>query len=52
MIELPSKGKVTLQPGDVVELAMGGGGGYGPVSARHRDRQAADLAEGYVTGAD
>ena len=49
VIELPSKGKVALRQGDVVELAMGGGGGYGAPAERLRDRVEADLAEGYVT---
>jgi len=34
---------------DVVELAMGGGGGFGMPGARAHDRAAADIAEGYVT---
>jgi N-methylhydantoinase B len=49
VIDMPSKGKIPLQRGDVVELAMGGGGGYGQPSARQRSRSQADFAEGYVT---
>ena len=49
VIALPSKGKVALRAGDVVELAMGGGGGYGAPTGRSRERVEADLAEGYVT---
>jgi len=47
VLELPSKGKTRLRRGDVVELAVGGGGGYGPFAARAPDRVAADRADGY-----
>ncbi len=38
-----------LEPGDVVELHLPGGGGFGPAAEREPDRIAADLAVGYVT---
>ena len=44
------KAEQTLQPGDLIEILMPGGGGYGPPAERdpaHRER---DLREGYVTG--
>ena len=47
VLQLPSKGKVPLRRGDVVELAVGGGGGYGPPASRAPDRVAADRADGY-----
>ena len=47
VIDLPSKGKVALRRGDVVELAVGGGGGYGPAEARAPDLVDADRADGY-----
>lgn len=40
---------ILLQPGDVVELRIGGGGGYGPVQQRSRAAIAQDLEQGYVT---
>ncbi|MBS0561234.1 MAG: hydantoinase B/oxoprolinase family protein [Proteobacteria bacterium] len=48
-IALKSKDKVALQKGDVVTLAVGGGGGYGPPARRDPARIAADVAEGYVS---
>jgi N-methylhydantoinase B len=40
---------IHLQPGDVVELRLGGGGGFGPVEERRRELVLADVARGYVT---
>ena len=40
---------IVLEPGDVVELHLAGGGGYGPASEREPSRIAHDLAMGYVT---
>jgi N-methylhydantoinase B len=37
-----------LQQGDIVTLAVGGGGGYGDPVHRAADRIAADVADGYV----
>lgn len=48
-IDMPSKGKVPLQRDDVVELAMGGGAGYGDPARRPADRVAADRVDGYLT---
>ena len=47
-IRLKSKDEVELQRGDVVTLAVGGGGGYGDSATRSVERVAADLADGYV----
>jgi N-methylhydantoinase B len=49
-IRLKSKDEVELLRGDVVTLAVGGGGGYGDPRERDADRIAADLADGYVAG--
>jgi N-methylhydantoinase B/oxoprolinase/acetone carboxylase alpha subunit len=38
-----------LQKGDVVTLAVGGGGGYGDPSRRASERVASDVADGYVS---
>ncbi len=40
---------IRLQPGDVVELRMAGGGGFGPVSERPRELILRDLELGYIT---
>jgi N-methylhydantoinase B len=50
-IELRSKDKVSLLKGDVVTLAVGGGGGYGDPADRPQDRIAADAAEGIISAA-
>jgi N-methylhydantoinase B len=47
-IQLKSKDKMALRRGDVVTLAVGGGGGYGPPAGRAAERRAADAADGYV----
>jgi N-methylhydantoinase B len=44
-------GTVTLQPGDVLELRLPGGGGLGRPSQRSRRLIARDVREGYVTRA-
>ena len=43
------KSRSTLQPGDRLTLRLGGGGGYGPPSARDPAALRHDIAEGYVT---
>ena len=43
------KAEQVLQPGDLVELRLPGGGGYGPPAARDPEARARDLREGYVT---
>lgn len=48
-MRLRSKDEVMLQRGDIVTLAVGGGGGYGDPSRRAPDRVADDLADGYIT---
>lgn len=40
---------IQLQPGDVVELQLGGGGGFGPVSERSLAAVRRDVALGYVS---
>ena len=47
-IRLRSKDEVMLQRGDIVTLAVGGGGGYGDPRDAQRNRVASDLADGYV----
>ena len=47
--ELEAFPPIRLQPGDVVELRLGGGGGFGPVTERVRDAIARDVDLGYVT---
>ena len=47
--ELQAFPPIRLQPGDVVELRLGGGGGFGPVAERARDAIARDVDLGYVT---
>jgi N-methylhydantoinase B len=51
-IRLRSKDRVTLRKGDIVTLAVGGGAGYGPPSARSPARRRQDVAEGYVSQAE
>jgi N-methylhydantoinase B len=51
VIQLKSKDKTFLRKGDIVTLAVGGGGGYGPPSARTAEARRSDLEEGYVTAA-
>jgi N-methylhydantoinase B len=40
---------ILLNPGDVVELHMPGGGGFGPVEQREPERVLSDLAMGYIS---
>jgi N-methylhydantoinase B len=42
---------IVLQPGDVVELRLGGGGGFGPVAERLREDVNRDVELGLVTPA-
>jgi N-methylhydantoinase B len=48
-IELKSKDKTALRRGDIVTLAVGGGGGYGPPADRAAAAREVDRMEGYVT---
>lgn len=48
-IRLRSKDEMKLQKGDVVTLALGGGGGYGAPSARSAAQCAEDVADGFVS---
>jgi N-methylhydantoinase B len=43
------KAEQLIQPGDLIELLMPGGGGYGPPSARDPVLRERDLVEGYAT---
>jgi N-methylhydantoinase B len=45
------KRQYVLKRGDTVALATPGGGGHGPARERNGDAVAAELAEGYVSGA-
>jgi N-methylhydantoinase B len=38
-----------LEPGDVVLVETGGGGGYGPPAERQREAVRRDLMRGYIT---
>jgi N-methylhydantoinase B len=40
---------IQLQPGDLVELHLPGGGGFGPVAERSRQSILSDLEMGYIT---
>jgi N-methylhydantoinase B len=50
-IDLPPKGRVLLQKGDVIEIGCPGGGGFGLQAQRERARIDADIRAGYVTKA-
>jgi N-methylhydantoinase B len=50
-LDLPPKGRVVLERGDVIEIGCAGGGGFGPVEARDPALIAEDLRQGYVTAA-
>jgi len=42
------KGEQTLRPGDLVEILLPGGGGYGNPAERDPALRARDLQQGYV----
>jgi N-methylhydantoinase B len=42
------KGEQTLRPGDLVEVLLPGGGGYGPPAERDPALRERDLLQGYV----
>lgn len=48
LITVPSKSEVALKAGDIVTLALGGGGGYGDPSRRDSALVEADLADGVI----
>ncbi len=48
-IDLPSKGKFPLRRDDIVDLAVGGGGGYGDPTLRSAERLASDIRDEYVS---
>ena len=49
VLNLPTTDVVALKKGDVVELSVGGGAGWGDPLKRPKDRVEADLADGIVT---
>jgi N-methylhydantoinase B len=51
-IRLRSKDKTALRRGDIVTLAVGGGGGYGASAGRSVACRAVDIAERYVTATE
>lgn len=48
-LALHSKSEASLEPGDIVSIVVGGGGGFGPPQARSADAVRADLENGKVT---
>jgi N-methylhydantoinase B len=48
-IELKSKAAFALAKGDIVTLAVGGGGGYGPAAERLQQRIDDDVADGFIS---
>ncbi|MGE0415987.1 MAG: hydantoinase B/oxoprolinase family protein [Acetobacteraceae bacterium] len=48
LIPIESKAEVALRKGDIVTLAVGGGGGYGDPAHRDRALTEADLADGVL----
>ena len=48
LIPVESKSEVALRAGDIITLALGGGGGYGDPSRRDKARIEADVADGVV----
>ena len=48
-IDLRSKDTFALQKGDIVTMALGGGGGYGDPALRAQERIATDLSEGLIS---
>ncbi|MBS7700674.1 MULTISPECIES: hydantoinase B/oxoprolinase family protein [unclassified Chelatococcus] len=51
VINLPTTDVVPLKKGDIVELSVGGGAGWGDPARRAPERIAADLADGIITRA-
>jgi N-methylhydantoinase B len=51
VIPVDSKAELALQRGDVITLAVGGGGGYGHPDQRNEAAERADLADGVTTRA-
>jgi N-methylhydantoinase B len=49
VINLPSTDVVPLMKGDIVELSVGGGAGWGAPEKRSPERIATDLADGLIT---
>jgi N-methylhydantoinase B len=51
VIQLRSKDNMDLRKGDIVTLAVGGGGGFGKPADRPAERIAADAADGLISAA-
>ena len=51
VFSLPAAGSMALRAGDVVELRLAGGGGWGDPTRRSRAALARDLADGVITAA-
>ena len=51
IIDIPSKGGLALEPGDILTIMTGGGAGYGDPEERDPTAIAADLADGFITRA-
>ena len=49
VIALSSSDSLELEPGDLLSLSLGGGGGYGDPARRPRDRIERDIADGRIT---
>ncbi|MBV7483823.1 hydantoinase B/oxoprolinase family protein [Bordetella sp. BOR01] len=50
-LNLPNPGVMTLQKGDIVELTVGGGAGWGDPAERGAEAIAADIRDGLITPA-
>jgi N-methylhydantoinase B len=50
VIDLKSKAAFDLRKGDIVTLAVGGGGGYGPAAGRPQQMIDDDAADGFISG--
>jgi N-methylhydantoinase B/oxoprolinase/acetone carboxylase alpha subunit len=48
-VELTAFPALILQPGDVIELRLGGGGGFGRSEERRSEDILEDIKQGYVT---
>lgn len=50
--QLPSACRAQLEADSVLELCSAGGGGFGPIAERDRERLQSDLANGYILADD
>jgi N-methylhydantoinase B len=49
VVQLDAMSSFQLRPGDIIELAVGGGAGWGDPAKRKREAIEADLANGFIT---